>query len=248
LNDLWKFDRASSQWTWLAGDNTYYCIYFYDTRYCWAAGAYGTQGTPAVGNTPGGRYSMTSWTDSKGNFWLFGGFGVVSATPDGFLNDVWRYSPSSNEWAWMGGANFNYFTGVYGTLGTPSVDNIPGGRIGAVSWDGSEGSVHLLGGFGIDGSADLGYLNDFWAFNSSRNEWTWEGGSSVVPEDSGLSGTYGTLDRPSATNLPGGRYHAVTWSDREGNLWLFGGWGFDANGQFGYLNDLWEYDHRPRFP
>lgn len=107
LNDLWKFDRASSQWTWLAGDNTYYCIYFYYTPYCWAAAAYGTQGTPAMGNTPGGRYSMTSWTDSKGNFWLFGGFGVVSGTPDGFLNDVWRYSPSSNEWAWMGGANLN---------------------------------------------------------------------------------------------------------------------------------------------
>jgi hypothetical protein len=33
----------------------------------------------------------------------------------------------------------------------------------------------------------------------------------------------------------------LSWTDTSGHLWLFGGEGFDANGTFGALNDLWEY-------
>ena len=33
-----------------------------------------------------------------------------------------------------------------------------------------------------------------------------------------------------------------TWIDSSGNLWLFGGYGYDSTGQLGYLNDLWQYD------
>jgi len=33
----------------------------------------------------------------------------------------------------------------------------------------------------------------------------------------------------------------VSWSDASGNLWLFGGEGFDSTGTEGTLNDLWEY-------
>jgi hypothetical protein len=40
-------------------------------------GVYGTLGTPAAGNVPGGREGAASWIDESGNFWLFGGCGAL---------------------------------------------------------------------------------------------------------------------------------------------------------------------------
>jgi hypothetical protein len=46
----------------------------------------------------------------------------------------------------------------------------------------------------------------------------------------------------SASNIPGGRYGAATWTDRQGSLWLFGGYGYDDTGlRGGVLNDMWEF-------
>jgi hypothetical protein len=36
----------------------------------------GIEGTLAAANLPGGLYGATGVTDSIGNFWLFGGFGI----------------------------------------------------------------------------------------------------------------------------------------------------------------------------
>src|SRR5271165_2814284 len=69
--------------------------------------------------------------------------------------------------------------------------------------------------------------------------WTWMGGSSTVPgANKGQPGIYGTS--PAPTNIPGGRGASAVWKDHSGNVWLFGGYGFDANGAVSYLNDLWE--------
>jgi hypothetical protein len=43
------------------------------------------------------------------------------------------------------------------------------------------------------------------------------------------------------TNQPGGRKDSVGWTDLSGNLWIFGGFGYDATNSAGYLNDLWKY-------
>jgi hypothetical protein len=32
-----------------------------------------------------------------------------------------------------------------------------------------------------------------------------------------------------------------SWIDSSGNLWLFGGYGYDSTGSVGKLNDLWQY-------
>ena len=47
----------------------------------------------------------------------------------------------------------------------------------------------------------------------------------------------------TGTRAPGSRADGshVTWTDISGNFWLFGGFGYDANGNLGFLNDLWEY-------
>jgi hypothetical protein len=166
-----------------------------------------------------------SWTDSNGNFWLFGG----AIATEGYLDDFWEFNPSTNEWTWMGGSNTTNQAGVYGTIGTPAAGNYPGGRYWASSWTDSSGHLWLFGGYAG---------NDLWEFNPSTNEWAWMGGSSVP----GQAGVYGTLGTPAAGNIPGSaRSSALSWTDTSGHLWLFGGSGYDANGTSGLLNDLWEY-------
>jgi hypothetical protein len=56
-------------------------------------------------------------------------------------------------------------------------------------------------------------------------------------------GFYGSLTIPDPSNKPGGRCSYTRWSDcTTGNLWLFGGFGYDVNGGLGPLNDLWQYN------
>jgi hypothetical protein len=55
------------------------------------------------------------------------------------------------------------------------------------------------------------------------------------------SGIYGTAGADAPGNEPGGRNSVGSWVDASGNLWLFGGNGYDSTGALGYLNDLWEY-------
>jgi len=81
LNDLWKY--SGGEWTWMGGSN------LGDQ-----SGTYGTQGTPAPGNVPGGRENAIRWTDAAGNFWLFGGDGYDSVGTLGRLNDLWKSSSS----------------------------------------------------------------------------------------------------------------------------------------------------------
>ena len=40
---------------------------------------------------------------------------------------------------------------------------------------------------------------------------------------------------------PGSRSGSISWIDSNGNLWFFGGLGYDSAGNLGDLNDLWQY-------
>jgi hypothetical protein len=218
------------------------------------SGVYGTLGTPASTNIPGGRDAAASWTDASGNVWLFGGFGADSTGTQGYLNDLWRYTPGANgrpaRWTWMGGSSiipqgYGGPPGVYGSLGTPAPANIPGGRFSAVSWIDASGNLWLLGGDGYDSTGTGGYLNDLWKYTPSATgdtgEWTWISGSNTVGRTAGQAGVYGTLGIAAAPNDPGGRFGAVSWIDVSGKLWFFGGDGYDSTGAQGYVNDLWEF-------
>jgi N-acetylneuraminic acid mutarotase len=137
--------------------------------------------------------------------------------------------------------------GVYGTQGQPSAANIPGGRLGAVSWTDKEGNFWLFGGGGLDSAETFGFLNDLWEFDPSTKEWTWVSGSNTIAAfNGGQPGIYGQQGTPAATNIPGGRSGALGWTDTNGNLWLFGGAGFDAADRNGNLNDLWEFSRSTR--
>ncbi len=220
LNDLWKY--SAGEWTWIGGSNLANQV-----------GTYGTLRKPSAANVPGARGQAVACTDASGTLWLFGGHGFDANGAEGNLSDLWKYS--RGQWTWMGGSDLDNQVGNYGTLGTPDPGNIPGARQQAVAWTDASGSFWLFGGDTYDQGGTLYNLNDLWKY--SQGEWTWMGGSDLSNQD----GTYGTLGTPSATNAPGARFAAVTWTDSSGNVWLFGGGGYDAVGTDGLLNDLWKY-------
>jgi N-acetylneuraminic acid mutarotase len=194
-------------------------------------------GVASPSNYPGSRNSATSWTDGQGNFWLFGGEGFDSTGDDCWLNDLWRYS--SGEWTWMSGPDVCVglgSPGVYGTQGVAAPGNVPGGRLGANSWTDAQGNLWLFGGQGESSTTGSGALNDLWKY--SGGQWTWMSGSNLINQ----YGAYGTLGVAASGNVPGARQWAVTWIDKSGNLWLFGGEGNGSPGNGGDLNDLWKYN------
>ena len=137
----------------------------------------------------------------------------------------------ANPWTWVSGSNGINQVGTYGTKGVASSANVPGARAGSVSWIDSIGNLWLFGG----GVTIIGVFNDLWKFDGT--DWTWVSGSST----GGQIGTYGTKGVAAVGNVPGGRRGAVSWIDASGNLWLFGGVGYNASSE-NDLNDLWKFD------
>ena len=244
LNDLWEFSPSTREWTWVGGSSN---LGVNGT----VPGVYGTLGSLTAGSFPGSRNNGAAWTSKDGSLWLFGGYGGSTPGQFGPLNDLWRYVPSTNQWAWMGGSSTTLQPGVYGQLGTPAPGNVPGARESAGAWVDNDGNFWLFGGtgFALVGSADAeGDLNDLWKFDPTTTEWAWMSGSNTLPNScpgGGICnwpGVYGTLGTAAAGNTPGSRASTVTWTNQDGTLWLFGGNGSDANNVPGFLNDFWKFD------
>jgi hypothetical protein len=261
LNDLWEFNPAlgaNGEWAWMGGSSVVPPASPF-SQFFGQPGVYGTPGTPAPQNIPGGRYGAYAWTDPSGNFWLYGGNGFDSVSTNAYLNDLWKYTPGANgsvgEWAWVGGNStvppspspFSQAAepGIYGTLGIADAANIPGGRSAGVAWADASGNLWLFGGLGADSADNSGYLNDLWKYtpgtNGSTGEWTWMSGSNTIGIYGGQPGVYGVRGVPDTANTPGARFSPASWMDASGNLWLFGGQGYDWTGTSGFLNDLWEF-------
>jgi len=68
--------------------------------------------------------------------------------------------------------------------------------------------------------------------------WDWISGSSYTDK----SGDYGTITVASATNVPGARGSGGRWIGKNGDLWLFGGYGNASGSSYGYLNDMWKWN------
>jgi hypothetical protein len=229
-------DCGHNDWTWIDGTKSS-----------------GVEGTPLYGaftfpapptppnpftNTPGGRDSGATWTDSSGNLWLFGGLGfeLAGGTPpdtlSGFLNDLW-VCPVGNADFCQWQLQETQVGGVYPIAqheNIPTTGSRPGGRWGSGTWISGGNTFWLFGGQGFDSAGSPGLLSDLWQFDGTN--WTHVNGATTRNQ----KGTYtgGTLQ-------PGARWSPVSWTDQSGNFWMFGGFGYDANGAIGFLNDLWEY-------
>jgi hypothetical protein len=252
FQDLWVFDPSQGphgEWAWMGGSSGGGN----------GSGTYGDEYQFEPANFPGFRTQASTWTDDNGRFWLFGGQGDDAAGNPGYLNDLWAFDPASGangQWAWMGGSSTLTHTGkggirgqsgVYGTQFQFSPANIPGGRAGATAQQDKNGRVWLFGGYGFPASGSYDRLNDFWVFDPAQGangEWAWVGGIKLLNCNAnpctGQPGVYGTEYQYVSGPRPGARDSMQSWMDAQGNLWLFGGEGFDSARNFGHLNDVWE--------
>jgi len=144
------------------------------------------------------------------------------------------------EWKWVSGPSSRNGVGVYGTLGTAAPTNNPGARQGAMNWYSPDGSLWMMGGYGYATAVTNPprYLNDVWQYNRVLGQWVWRAGANTFNSP----GTYGTLGVEAPGNTPGARHTGTTWTDADGDLWLFGGYGIGASGAPAWLNDLWRFD------
>jgi len=250
LNDVWEFDLNSGPCSYDAATGT---GIFTNCKWIWQGGSsIGNQAT--TGAQPGGRWGAASYADGAGNVWIFGGQGYDSTGTVGLLNDLWKYNIAAKTWTLVLPANVSAnVNGVYGTEGTAAANNLPGGRQTAVLWVDTSGTIWLFGGFGLDskgtnlGAGQIGsVLNDLWKFDQGTGMWTWVSGSNTANQN----GTYGSQatsnvsTNAAASNVPGARWGAAGWVNPDGDLFLFGGFGYGSSATVptGFLNDVWEYD------
>lgn len=217
FGDLWKYDPATNEWTWMKGAGV-----------PGAAPIYGVQGVPSMLNRPPASWGgINSWVDQFGDFWLFGGGG--SSTNGMACGDLWKYDLTTNEWTWMKGPGTYNSKGSYGSIGVANVKNNPPSRTEtAASWTDNNGDLWLFGGNSPYSSIDS-ILNDMWRFNIASNTWTWMKGSKYSKQP----GNYGIIGKEDSANTPGGRWVYCRWKDDLGHLWLYGG---------GNYNDLWKFN------
>ncbi|MCA6364212.1 MAG: gliding motility-associated C-terminal domain-containing protein [Bacteroidetes bacterium] len=138
-------------------------------------------------------------------------------------------------WTWMKGSSVTNAAGNYGVLGVSSPANDPPSMYAALSWTDPAGNFWLYGGLN---SSSFQIYSALWRFDTGNLQWTWMNGSSAT----GQWPVYGTQGVSAPGNTPGARFRGCTWIDANGNLWLFGGYGFDSNGQQGQMSDLWMYN------
>lgn len=128
LADLWKFDPSKGMFQWAGGPQALN-----------AAPQFGSQGTPAGGNTPGGRQGAAfSVATSAGTAYLYGGQQVASGA---FSDDFWRFTSNNMQWAWLYGSS----APANVSLSQGGVSDTPGGRQSAAMWC-DDNNAWLFGG------------------------------------------------------------------------------------------------------
>lgn len=188
------------------------------------------------GSTPSPRSGAMNWTDKQGNFWVFGGVGQDADEKSGLFNDLWKFSPSTSKWELIKGQPFTGQTGVRSSKQLTSAQNIPEPRQDAISWTDKSGDLLLFGGRGLDG---FQYFDDIWRFDLQKSQWVWVNGT----DKTNKKATFGNKGNSNANTTPGGRIGPSTWTDKKGDLWLFGGTAFDSDKQRDvYYSDVWKYD------
>lgn len=219
LDDLWKFNTSTNEWTWMKGAD-----------YIGDYGDWGTLGIPSSTNLPWSRACYSRWKDSQNNFWLFGGYSTAQQW--GF-NDLWKYDPSTNEWTWMSGTSNVNDAGTYTFTCDLTTTNFPKSRMeNRACWTDADGKFWFFGGM-YDQYAYFDY-NDLWYYDPATNEWSWVSGSS----GQNILGVYGTQGIPDAGNYPATYFGSTGWIDDSCHLWLFGGvhsWNSNKS------NVLWKY-------
>ncbi|MGB3947286.1 MAG: T9SS type A sorting domain-containing protein [Bacteroidia bacterium] len=227
---------------------------------------YSNQGQYNSNTLPGNTEHCVGWTDINGDFWAFGGQGLNDNTGccNGWLNSMFKYSPTLNQWAWIrgnsqriGGPPFPAYTSGpapnYGQVGVSNPANDVGGRRSATAWTDKQGNFWLFGGSlqvsdDPNGGWTMHYFNDLWKFvpNGNGGDWTCMKRRGVAPNYNYWDddGNVSPNDSDPSNDMPGSRMRAKQWVDVNGDLWVFGGaknyvYGGGGNN---YYTDMWRYN------
>lgn len=218
MNDLWKYNPTTNQWTWMKGSQA-----------AGNAGTYGTKGVAAAANNPPARWAYCRWKDNNGNFWLFGG---THSSNTQSMNDLWKFDPTTNNWTWMSGSNLKDQLPALPAKCIPSTTAYPQARYeNPIAWKDICGNLWMFGGHWAPGLSAPD-INDIWCYKVATNEWVLVGGN--ISANNGVPGTQGV---PAATNIPPSQYGAAAWSYNN-VFWLFGG---RAGNSGTDVNSLWRY-------
>lgn len=137
------------------------------------------------------------------------------------------------NFTWVGGSTANNFNGNY------DKDNgalLPPARSNFAMWRDNNGLIWLFGGTAASNNYGNSF-NDLWSYDPKTQMWSWVSGASQKNQD----GVYGTKNLPDTTNTPGARSGTYSWTDANGNFWLFGG-NSGKNSTPLPFNDLWKFD------
>jgi hypothetical protein len=198
-NDLWYYQLPAGGWHFVKGSANVN-----------AAGYYGTLQQAAAANYPPPRSSASTWRDSLGNLWMFGG----TSMSGGRYNDVWKFIPTADadaaagDWVWMGGAQESIDDpGVAGTY--------PSARSDAKAWY-YQNKAYIFGGTNSSSG-----MSDMWSFdcNATASACSFHSlQTDAIPSGTVLArrAVFSPLNRPSYT---GG---ATNWlNSLNGDLWLY---------------------------
>jgi hypothetical protein len=255
-------DCAHNDWTWVGGGKTAGYSAPPKPIYGVFPGSAPTAIPDPLTNTPGARKGGAGWTDQNGSLFLFGGdgwqlTGSLQNNVDSALNDLWvcdmSFLGDACQWQLVGGYDPAPVTvnSMASTVGAQIIADAqfpgaggyyvtPSGRFGTATWTDASGNFWMFGG-----SNGNNFSNELWMYNHSglnpsnytitEGQWVFKGSTGNSKDQPG--------DYTSGTLWPGSRTNPVTWTDASGNLWLFGGYGYDGGSPatLGFLNDLWEY-------
>eukprot|EP00127_Corallochytrium_limacisporum_P001143 Clim_evm6s42 gene=Clim_evmTU6s42 len=199
--------------------------------------------TDGTSSAPGVRWDTATAYTSDSNLYLFGGKGYVeSASGDANetlfkdLNDLWAYDIIEDKWNAIRAPGND--TGYFAGNGAPVVQAIPSARHSHCMVASDSGLLYVYGGSGFDKTGEYGDLGDLWVYNRELNAWGWVSGSGLAFEPrNGIA-----VNAVDAASAPGARQGHSCAMDREGNFWVFGGYGMSSRRTYGLLADLWKYD------
>lgn len=219
-NDLWKYSIATQEWTWMSGTSLANDI-----------GNFGVKGIPSVGNIPPARMVHAKSKDQLGNFILFGG---NSSFTNGYVyNDVWKYFPSSNEWAWIAGTNVQNDTGNYTAFCALSDSGCPSSRQESrACFTDQCNNMWLFAGAVNNSSSLVNCVRDLWIYHTGKNQWQRLKSSGSL----GTLAVYGLKGIGAYKNAPAPRGGSIAFIDTLDRFFATEGYG-----NINMYNDMWMF-------
>jgi hypothetical protein len=189
---LWKYSPLLNQWSMPTGSNGN------NPSINTGGEVLGAEGVFSPSNTPGFLSSMSAnWTDSAGNWWLFGG--KTGYREFGTKCTLWKYDLKLSQWMVVKGCSDDSWAS-YGVKGVGDILNSPGARQSMLAWKDRKGRFYIFGGY----IAGRMYHADVWMYDPASNQWTWQNGKKSAPGESslplrGASGVFAPENTPGTS-------------------------------------------------